>query len=340
MRMPNGFGSVVKLSGKRRKPYVARKTIGFDDRGYPKYYIVGYYKTKKEALTELTEYNRLYGDTSKRPLLFKEVFKDWFNLKLSQKLSKSRYDNIKSLYKNHLKTIHNKSFQEISLEDLQFCIDIAQKRCKNATLIQIKSFFSEIYKYAVLNDVVKRDISILVKVPKCIDKSEKTPFSLDEIEFLKNSSDDFAKYVYLMIYTGFRASEFISIKREDISNDFIITGGMKSKAGKNRKVPCNEKIIPIVNDILKSGNSYLIQNNDGSNMNYNQFNYKFKLAMNRYGMNHTPHDTRHTFVTLLSNAEANKVSIERLTGHASKGVTDTVYTHKDIEQLKKAINLI
>ena len=29
MRLPNGYGSVVKMSGKRRKPYMVRKTIGW-----------------------------------------------------------------------------------------------------------------------------------------------------------------------------------------------------------------------------------------------------------------------------------------------------------------------
>lgn len=29
MRLPNGYGSVTKLSGKRRKPYVARVTVGW-----------------------------------------------------------------------------------------------------------------------------------------------------------------------------------------------------------------------------------------------------------------------------------------------------------------------
>ena len=29
MRLPNGYGSVIKLSGKRRKPYAVRITIGF-----------------------------------------------------------------------------------------------------------------------------------------------------------------------------------------------------------------------------------------------------------------------------------------------------------------------
>ena len=30
MKNPNGFGSVTKLSGRRRKPWVAKVTVGFD----------------------------------------------------------------------------------------------------------------------------------------------------------------------------------------------------------------------------------------------------------------------------------------------------------------------
>ena len=30
MRLPNGYGSISKLSGKRRKPWIVRITDGFD----------------------------------------------------------------------------------------------------------------------------------------------------------------------------------------------------------------------------------------------------------------------------------------------------------------------
>ena len=56
-RNPNGYGSVVKLSGNRRKPFAVRKTVGYDDRAYPIYEIIGYYPTRKDALTALAEYN-------------------------------------------------------------------------------------------------------------------------------------------------------------------------------------------------------------------------------------------------------------------------------------------
>jgi integrase len=200
----------------------------------------------------------------------------------------------------------------------------------------MKLLFGELYRYAVFKDIVRKDLSIWVKAPKQDDRKEKVPFTLEEIETLRSSSDEFAKLVYVMIYTGFRASEFIAIRRQDISNDYVITGGIKSSAGKDRRVPCNSKIIPVIDELFSDGRDYLV----GCRMSYNQFIYRFKKTMQALGMSHTPHDTRHTFVTLLSNADANKVSIQRLVGHASQGVTDSVYTHKNIEQLKKAIEMI
>lgn len=34
MRNPNGYGTVAKLSGQRRRPYIVKKTIGWNDKGH------------------------------------------------------------------------------------------------------------------------------------------------------------------------------------------------------------------------------------------------------------------------------------------------------------------
>ena len=61
MKLPNGFGSVYKLSGNRRNPYVAKKTKGWDidenREGKAAIYNSRYYPTRKEALTALAEFN-------------------------------------------------------------------------------------------------------------------------------------------------------------------------------------------------------------------------------------------------------------------------------------------
>lgn len=57
-------------------------------------------------------------------------------------------------------------------------------------------------------------------------------------------------------------------------------------------------------------------------------------------MNHTPHETRHTFRTSLDSAGANKKCIDLMMGHKSKDVGERVYTHKTLDELKEAIELI
>lgn len=63
MRLPNGYGSVVKMSGKRRKPYMVRKTIGWHldetkGRQIQDFQIIGYAETRAEGLKMLAEYNQ------------------------------------------------------------------------------------------------------------------------------------------------------------------------------------------------------------------------------------------------------------------------------------------
>lgn len=55
---------------------------------------------------------------------------------------------------------------------------------------------------------------------------------------------------------------------------------------------------------------------------------------------YTIHDTRHTFATLLNNANANQSAITKLIGHSDFSITENVYTHKDTEELRKALIIL
>jgi len=83
-------------------------------------------------------------------------------------------------------------------------------------------------------------------------------------------------------------------------------------------------------------NEYLIVNSKGEQMKYNNYyREKFEPLMEQLGMKHKPHDTRHTFATLLSNAEANKTSIKKLITEFNitvKKITDLIeiYTEKEL----------
>lgn len=57
MKNPNGYGSVVKLSGTRREPYLAKKTIGVKANGQPIAFPLKCFATQPEANIFLAEYN-------------------------------------------------------------------------------------------------------------------------------------------------------------------------------------------------------------------------------------------------------------------------------------------
>lgn len=50
MRLPNGYGSITKLSGKRRKPYAVKVTKEWTDDGKQVQKYLGYYESRAKAI--------------------------------------------------------------------------------------------------------------------------------------------------------------------------------------------------------------------------------------------------------------------------------------------------
>lgn len=91
MRLPNGYGSVYKLSGNRRNPYAARITIGWeecDGKRIQKKKILGYYPTKEAALNALADFNRNPYNPESSCITFEKVYEKWAAQKAFQNKSK------------------------------------------------------------------------------------------------------------------------------------------------------------------------------------------------------------------------------------------------------------
>jgi len=70
MRRPNGSGTIVKLSGKRRKPYEVRVNTYINEWGYPAYDVLGRFENRLDADIALAEFNRDTFDVKKREITF------------------------------------------------------------------------------------------------------------------------------------------------------------------------------------------------------------------------------------------------------------------------------
>ena len=62
--------------------------------------------------------------------------------------------------------------------------------------------------------------------------------------------------------------------------------------------------------------------------------------MDELKLQHRPHDTRHTCISLLTEKEVDERFIKKIVGHKGQGVTENVYTHIELPTKLEAINLI
>lgn len=232
--------------------------------------------------------------------------------------------------------------KDIKTRHLQEAMDNCSKG--QSTKRKIKYLFGQMFAYAMQNDIITKDYSSFVDIGKNTTENKREPFSNKEIEILwKYLLDiEFIDTILIMIYSGFRIGELLELETKNIDLiNMTMTGGLKTEAGKNRLIPIHPKIFPLIKNRYNKNNKYLILNFKGQKMKYdNYYREKFLPIMEQLNMKHRPHDCRHTFATLLSNANANATAIKKMIGHESYITTEKIYTHKDIEELRKNVELI
>ena len=130
MKLGNGVGTVYKLSGKRRNPYIVRKTVGWEidvETGKCKQVCVtiGYAPTRAKGLEMLMEYNKNPYDIAVSKITFSEVFDKWASEKFPT-ISESNVKGYQASYKA-CQPLHNRVFKDLKLLDLQSVVDTCGK---------------------------------------------------------------------------------------------------------------------------------------------------------------------------------------------------------------------
>lgn len=213
MRNPNGYGTVVKLSGNRRNPYAVRKTTGFNEKGHPIYINIGYAATKEEGLIMLAEYNKSPWDIETDKITLEELYKLWLE-KRAVKLGKSNLNCMKAAYK-HCSKYYNIKYKQLKSYQMQDCIDSCG--FGHSTQANIKTLFWHLDRFAMELDIVSKCLSDLLTTDP-VPETNKVIFSEEEIKRVwDNQQLPFADAVAFFLYTGFRISEFIEINADDNS---------------------------------------------------------------------------------------------------------------------------
>nr|DAI41846.1 MAG TPA: Integrase [Caudoviricetes sp.] len=325
MRLPNGFGSVVKLSGKRRRrPYMARKTEGFDpETGYPIYKILGYFETYAEAYEFLSDYNRRPDETIGKMKTFADVYAAWMQeyttTPVKGKLpSESAIRGYRSAFEIYARPLHTLPMQDVTAVRMQEIVTACQYGISVQT--KIKKLFSQMSKYAIRAGWIQQSQAGLVRTTKS-DDVERNPFTPDEVrEIWSMDPSPWRDYVLVLLYTGMRSGEPLDpdIDISHLGEGYIIAG-LKTDAGRDR-------VIPIHSDIQDIAEGFF------TNRRYSYRTYM--LHFSELFPDHVPTDCRRAFISRAQECKMDPVASHKITGHVMKDIHYDVYAHLQTSYLQ------
>jgi integrase len=347
LKNANGYGGITKLPGNRRNPYRVRVTVGWDKdpntgKSRQIYKTVGYYPTQEAAIEALAMYHK--NPTITEKVTFSEVYAQWSASKFS-KISHSNMNNYKTAY-SACESLYNMRFADIRLAHLQAVIDTCGKNYPSLT--KIKILFNQLYDYAMQHDLCNKDYSSFVNIAQynTDDGEEKHKiFTTEEIQTLWANADRSAdiRVILILICAGLRVGELLDLKKEavDLHQRIIRVKKAKTKSGV-RIVPIADCVFPFWQELMEQDGTFLIPNRRDKNRRMMYASYLktyFTNALEQVGIGeHFPHDSRYTFVSVLTSAGIAPVVIKRIVGHKSKDITERVYTHFELQQLREAVN--
>ena len=363
MKMPNGYGSVVKLSGKRRKPWAVRISVleeQPDGTIKRKRKYLAYFLKQESALQYLTEYNNgsVVNEHIKYSEIptFAEMYEKWkkYRNSLKDKLTANTWRNYEIAFR-HLAPLHPMKIVNIKANDLQQCLNAHNHQSKT-TISSMRALLKGVYSYAVMNEYIEQDLTQFLKYEYTeTSTSIHSRFSDEEIKILWeqlyviNNVD----IVLIYIYTGMRPTELLEVLTENVHLDEqYMVGGLKTEAGYNRIIPLCDKIMPLIRNRYNPDKKYLINNKYGNHYTYGSYqNGNWCTVMAKLGFQHNPHDGRYTFASMADNVGMNPTCLKIIMGHATtdqdrmnfktrtgQDITKGVYTQKTMEELLREVN--
>jgi len=289
-----------------------------------------------------------------------EAYKKGFKAYLQLEKSLSENSVEAYLHDVELLTQYMQSINELKTPDAlelkhlqQFVKYVAELGMSTGSQARIISGLRQFYKFCVLEQITKKDPTVLLEAPK---RKRKLPdtLSYDEIENIMNQIDlskpegGRNKAILETMYScGLRVSEVVNLK---ISQLYLDVGFIRviGKGDKERLVPIGSSAIKYINiykDTIrthiqpkKDKEDILFLNRRGAELTRVMIFLIIKELAVKAGIQKSisPHTFRHSFATHLVEGGADLRAVQQMLGHESITTTE-IYTHLDREYLRKTL---
>lgn len=327
MRLPNGYGSVTKLSGNRRKPYIARISAGMEydpvkDDYVQKRVVLGCYTTKQEALNALADYAKSPYAIQDANITVKSL---WYSIKDNVKASDDRKKVYERTFDKYMTPISAMRIRQVRVRHLQQIID----DCENgySTKSNIRSVMRHIFRYAAQNDMIDKDYTDYIQFEQEQTILQRELYTDEEVQKLwKYSDDEEYAFTLVLLHQGMRIKEFMELSPDNID---LEAGTISIEKAKNnysvRTIPIHEAVFDLVKRFKEHPTTL-------TKSRYERFTNQV--------LGHRAYDVRHTFATKCNTLGLPTLVVQRIMGHKPDTLLEQVYTHLSIEDLSDAINQV
>jgi len=241
------------------------------------------------------------------------------------------------------------------------------------TVQRIHTIVNSSLKHAVRCEVINKNVATYA-IKRKMRKFEIDPFSVEELkEFLAVTKDEEMYPLFVTsALTGLRRGEVIALrwddvdlknrkitvkksigyrfKSEDSNKRELILKDTKTESSR-RTVPINSYLAEILEAVRKkqlekafklgrdsfNPNDLVFIEKNGSFINPNKYSNEFRRVIKEYGFRKIRlHDLRHAFGTILLQEGVSHKLIKDLLGHSTIVTTLDIYTHTNLNELRKA----
>ena len=249
LKASSGNGSITRMSGTRRKPWLLRMPIPDPHTGITVVKTVGTYVTREEAEAVRAEMMKRPATPYQDSTLAKihEIF-------LESREYKGRSDKARELYDlawKYLKPLWYYKIAALYAQDFQNILDkMADDGLSQSMLEKERTLISKLYRTAIGWRVVDSNLASVLKV-----EGRKSPereiFTDEQVTLiLSQKNTPTGQMVIALLACGVRIYELLHFKHEDFhrteSGAYLI-GGCKTEAGRNRIIPILDFGIPVLN---------------------------------------------------------------------------------------------
>lgn len=349
MKRPNGLGTITKLSGRRRKPYVVRKTIN------KKQEVLGCFETRTEAVAFLNSVNEK-ALSQIHNYSVQQMYEMLIDLN-KDRLTKSGLTNYASGYK-YLEPYKNMKMREMRTIHFQEAINQASASgVGHATWKKIQNVGSLMCQLAMANDLIDKNYAQFVTLPQAKKKDEKPSFSRRQLDIMWEiwQADTAIASILALCYIGMRINEFLALKKDrvDIERKIIYAEGSKTEAGKNRIIAIPDIAVPLFEKLMQNNTEYVFPSPQGKRWEVKNYRERFFYpTLQKYNLHiceHdptltiTPHSCRHTYAYLCVKYGVDEKATMDLMGHTKYSTSAEIYaeaTKHDIDYLRSEANKI